>query len=206
MSRSRLAALLLLAAVAVAPAAATAQEVDGRHGNFRGVHAVFTATDPSGCVVTTAPIQASVSRGQASGAFLDIDNLGVYDACAGESLLTAYFSATALVLDVGPRLEWATLRGATTADYCWGPRCPAGPFSLTIDLTWTASGPPARDHFQYHLNVDGEIRTGAGNGVARPAVASGTLTDGTTNYALNPSAAAGISAGDSSSTWVTPPG
>ncbi|MDP9473077.1 MAG: hypothetical protein M3Q71_20845 [Chloroflexota bacterium] len=85
-----------------------------------------------------------------------------------------------------------------------GPRCPATPFSLTIELTWTATGPIERDHFQYHLNVAGEIRNGAGNGVSRAAVASGMLTDGTTNYALNPSSDAGISSGASSSTWMTP--
>ncbi len=201
MTRSHLAALLLLAAVVAAPMTGSAQEADGEHRMEWGVHATFTSTDR--CVVTTAPIQAYVRHGQAAQAFLDIDNLEVVG-CRDGRLLDARLSTTEFALDIDPRLEWATLRGIATSDFCTGPRCPATPFSLTIELTWTATGLIERDHFQNHVDAEVEIRNGAQSGVSRAAVASGMLTDGTTNYALNPSSDAGISSVVFASTLVTP--
>ncbi len=203
MFRSHVVAFLLLTVVMAAPMTASAQEVDGQHDIMWNVNATFSSTDPTGCIITTARIEASVVHGEEGWTLLDIDNFKVYNRCEGESLLDAYFSATDFTFDVGPRLEWATLSGTTTADYCWGSQCPATPFSLTIDLRWTATGPIERHHFQDHLNVGGEIDNEALNGVSRTAVASGTLTDGTANYTPNASEKAGIRSVVSASSWVT---
>ena len=60
-------------------------------------------------------------------------------------------------------------------------------FDVTINLAWTATGPLTRDNGHFHSQGPGFIVNGNFNGLVRPAEASGSVSDGSTNFTPNPS-------------------
>jgi hypothetical protein len=88
------------------------------------------------------------------------------------------------------QLDAATL--ATTVsltDYssCFDPSCVGQPYGdVSVNLTWTATGPATRVHDVSTVHAPGFTTTSHFSGTFRPATASGTISDGTTNFALLP--------------------
>lgn len=190
MKRTAVAALVALAVILAIAAPAGAETF---HLRFKGLvaEAFYFTSDPSGCVFTFAyvvgvdgsvktdpgaPEQASIAA-----AFVD-----VFDSCARTSLLAA-FGESALEeeeFQIDRRFTAATLRTSIPMfDFVNGTE-----FTAEVDQSWSATGDTVRikDHFQvktpdFRLNAKFD-------GTFREASASGSLSDGTTNFTPGPAA------------------
>jgi hypothetical protein len=160
--------------------------------NFRGLTAVaeFSNTDGSGCVFTDAFIFASNGRlhdppGPGTPSPVAEVNIFQYDSCSGTQLLAAFGSSslTADSLQVDKKLTSATLNATVQVfDYISG-----NTFNEDIALNWTSTGDPVseKDHFQFR--APGYIANYRFSGTSRPAQASGSVSDGVTNFSPGPS-------------------
>src|SRR5262249_48606864 len=66
-------------------------------------------------------------------------------------------------------------------------------FPLTINVTWQAIGPAAHQIDSTHTQTPHFISSSHFNGTTHVALASGTLSDGVTNFAPGASLSAGLS-------------
>jgi hypothetical protein len=171
---------------------------------FKGqsADAFFSSTDPSGCIVTDVGVfasdDASISHdppgpptsSSGSGAFIFISQ---YDSCNGIQLIAADCFTSVPLADadfqvIGNTLDSATLNTTLGCfDYVSG-----GSFNVSVALTWTAIGNPVRQSGNSHFRTPGFIVNSRFSGTSRSATASGTVSDGTTNFTPNPTSAASI--------------
>lgn len=156
------------------------------NGHFRdlGSNAYFYNTDPSGCVVTEVSIFASQHYFQSppgpgsEGPFASF-LIFQYNVCTGEELLNASGSTeTNLDLQVDKKLNWATVNAVVNVfDTVSG-----SDLDIFIDLTWTGFGPTSRETVHFHSNSPSCKMKFRSNGLFRSAEASGTVSDGITNF------------------------
>jgi hypothetical protein len=59
-------------------------------------------------------------------------------------------------------------------------------FDVVIDLTWTATGASSRSNGHLHSQELGLVINSFGNGASRLAQASGSVSNGVTNFTPNP--------------------
>lgn len=59
--------------------------------------------------------------------------------------------------------------------------------TYTVNLTWKGFGTPSRQMQEFHYQSPGFITSGHYTGTSQNAITSGTLSDGTTNFAASPS-------------------
>lgn len=169
---------------------ASAASAETLQFKLRGQEAVagFTSTDATGCVIThvfIAAMDANVKQGPGSAGSdsRSMASVSQYDRCASTELLVA-FGETILPPEafmITP-LESARLQ-ATLVVF---DRVSRDPLSLSVDLTWTATGETARmkDHYQFKsplVTVNARFTA-----VSRDAAARGTVSDGTTNLTPEP--------------------
>lgn len=156
------------------------------NGHFRdlGSDAYFYSTDPSGCVVTEASIFATQHYFQSppgpgsEGPFASILILQ-YNVCTGEELLSASGATeTNLDLQGNKKLNWATLNAVVTAF----DGVSQSDRDFFIDLAWTGFGPTSRQTNHFHSSSPGCKMKFRSNGLFRSAEASGSVSDGSTNY------------------------
>jgi hypothetical protein len=181
-----LAAFALALAMFSQPTAVSAADIS--HFRGRGVDANFSSIDPSGCISTgvnlfAGDLLSDTPPGQASPGMI----IGIfqYDRCTNTQLLAAS-TITPLSktdLKIAGNLDSATLH-ATVSVF---DEVSATFFDVTVDLTWT--GTSSVDHQNTHFNYGFEdchflLRS---NSAFRFAEASGTVTDGTTNFTPEPS-------------------
>jgi hypothetical protein len=184
-----------------------AQQAETLHES--GYMALATFTSTSECTTTTAPIYLRDGSfrmtGEArQGPFMDIDSLTIVDDCTGETLLQAYFSSDTFDFTVAPRLASATLAASNLAvQECYGSLCAnlAGP--LDVSITWTPTGELYKSSTELHANLYGDRRNVQGMASIRPITASGTISDGSTNFTPNPATDAWLSF--ETYTWVNAP-
>jgi hypothetical protein len=214
MSRSRLnvamltivAAMLFVIGHPFIPTAA-AQEAQTFHES--GYTALATFTSTNGCTTTTVPIylrdgSLHMSGEARQGPFMDLDSLTIIDDCTGETLLSAYFSSETFAFDVAPQLASATLEASNlAAQDCYGSLCASLAGPLDVSITWTATGDLYTSSTQLHENLYGDRRNVQGKATIRPVTASGTITDGATNFTPSPAADAWLSF--DTYTWVNAP-
>ena len=149
---------------------------------FKGhnADAYFYTTDASGCIQTSVILEL----GEAT-----LFSLGLlrYDVCQNESLMEAYGSRRSLTkseLKYSGNLDSATLRTTVqVTDYVTNTS-----FDVWVDLTWTGTGEITKLRTHYtdnpypgcHVNLVllEEYRS---------ATASGTVSDGVTNFTMEPS-------------------
>ena len=156
-----------------------------------GAFAFFSSVD--GCILTDVSIFASDSNSQtppgpgspSSGTGLFISQ---YNLCTGEQLLGAEGFAPLADPDfqISGRFESATLSATVSVfDYVSG-----NTFDVFVDLTWTGVGSLSREGFKFRSHLPGcKVHTRF-RGTFRSAEVSGTVSDGTTNFTLEPGSGA----------------
>ena len=153
-----------------------------------GVHAAFTTIN--GCITTEVFIlvnegkfQNPPSKGSPdSYIFLFISQ---YNSCTDTQLLQADAVAPLTDADfrISGRLKSATLNTTITVlDYLSNTS-----FDIFVDLAWTAIGPLSNQSSNFHFKTPGCISHFLFKDTIRLAEASGTISDGTTNFAPDPS-------------------
>lgn len=144
--------------------------------------AFFSSVDPSGCIETFVWIFAGEQSSDPGQAGLIMRQ---YDSCTFTLLMDAYGSSLLADPDfkVAPNLGSATLETTVNVyDYVSG-----SSFDVFVDFTWTGTGIRNRytENSQWHDHMCREILHW--HGVSRTARASGTVTDGETNFTPAPS-------------------
>ena len=156
----------------------------------KGASAIFSSVDASGCVFTDVFVNPNEGffqappgpGGTSSGVLLAISQ---YDACAGVQLLAAEGFAPLGDPDfqVFGNLESATLNATVNVfDFVTGTS-----FDVFVSLTWTATGPVNRQSSHSHFDSPGCKVNSRFIGSFRGAVATGSVSDGSTNYTPEPS-------------------
>jgi hypothetical protein len=176
----------LIAAVFVLPVSLLA----GDNYNFRGstADAYFSSTDSSGCMFTDVYIFASAERlhdppGPPTPSATASVSIYQYDSCSGVQLMAAYGGATLPKEDLrmATQLNSATLNtNIAVFDYVSG-----NTLNVSLDLNWTATGAPVNQKDHYHLRAPGFVQNVQYSGTFRPAQASGSVSDGVTNFTPN---------------------
>lgn len=167
---------------------------------FRGesVSAFFSSID--GCVETNVFVSATEGNFQSSpGRPSPVSDLFLfisqYDFCTDTLLLSA--DAFAVLSDeefeVARKLASATLITTVTAFE----HVSETPFDVSVDLTWTAVGPLSRQNNKSHFSTPGCKILSRFKGSSRFAEASGSVSDGTTNFTPEPSVDAFITSAKS---------
>jgi len=175
--------------------------------NFKGqsADAFFSSTDPSGCIFTDVFLFASEQTFQnppgpgipSSGTGLFISQ---FDSCTGTQLLAAdgFASLAGPDFQVNRTLNSATLNATVNVfDFVSG-----ASFDVDVNLTWTGAGPLARQNGHFHFQSPGCISNGSFSGTFRSATASGSVSDGATNFTPAPSVFASIGSARSGSVTV----
>ncbi len=188
----RMAAFVVVISIALAwsPGTAAASS-ESLHFSFKGqsAEAFFDKVDPSGCIDTSVYVTAQDGTIKQTG-HPDVSSLAstfisVYDICNDVLLLAADGSATlsadAFVID--KKLNFATLSTSIEVfDFV-----SATSFPVNYSVSWTGFGDPFRqkDHFQ--IKAPGFKVNSRFDGTFRNANASGTVSDGVTNFTPDPS-------------------
>ena len=160
--------------------------------NLRGplINASFSDTDPTGCITTDVFVSSN------SGIEQDLphtDHFGVasvsiyrYNSCTGATLLDASGlndSLAAGQLSVSQQLDRASLNTEiTVSDLVTG-----SSFPVRVDVALTGTGEIVRDHSNTNEIYPGCHIINRWKGSGRDAVATGTVTDGSTNFTPGPS-------------------
>jgi len=163
------------------------------HFKGKSADAFFSSSD--GCVFTDVFVFASEEIFQnppgpssaSSGANLFISQ---FDACTGEQLLAAdgFASLADPDFQVARKLTSATLNATVNVfDFVSGTS-----FDVFVDVTWTGTGPLGRQNGNFHFHSPGCNFNSHFNSTFRSAEASGSVSDGATNFTPDPSLGASI--------------
>jgi hypothetical protein len=187
-------AIKLLAILALALAAFGQHSSASAGGVFKsrgkGASAIFSSVDGSGCVVTDVFVnpnegyfQSPPGRGStSSGVYLAISR---YDFCTATQLLSAdgFTELADEDFQVFGNLMSAALNATVNVfDYV-----SMTSFDVYIDLVWTGSGGLNRQSTHTHFSSPGCKGNLRYSGSFRGAIATGTVSDGWTNYTPEPS-------------------
>jgi hypothetical protein len=192
MNKRLLIMMLALSALVSLPAPAAEAQTSRVGFSFHGdvAEAGFSSFDASGCLRTDVIIFALDGRiiGPDERDLRSVVVIDIFqtDVCAGDTLVFFFSSSEPLAADefqVKDRLRTATLDATVEGfEFISGT-------SLTIDIhvTWTGEGPISRlkERFQTS-NGPGNFFMEWRDFVSRHATASGTVTDGTTNFTPEP--------------------
>jgi len=159
---------------------------------FKGysASAFFSETDPSGCIVTGGSVFVfeNISHSPPGPGSYSADvliDLFKEDVCTNTSLMSAGSTGPAEIIEfeVAGNLDSVTLRAIVPMfDYV-----SETAFDVTIDLTWSGTSSIGHQNNQYKVNFQGCHYQLKNNSAFRYAVASGTVSDGTTNFTPEPS-------------------
>jgi hypothetical protein len=181
--------VLVLAPVSVANAASTKVSVVNLRGPL--VNATFSVLDPTGCIETDTFVSANLpSYQQLPGPAVTtgVASVGIfeYDSCTDTTIMDATGLTEALpagALQVSVQLDQASLvMTLPMTDIDTG-----ATFSVDVDVRWVGTSTIHRD------DVNSNDRYGLGchvldrwKGSGRTAQATGTVSDGVTNYTPDP--------------------
>jgi hypothetical protein len=175
---------LALALVAIAlPKAAMAGSIFHFQGRF--AEAYFDSLDSANCIDTAVYVFAEVGKSQSPpgpgiSGVITYGFISKYDYCGQTQLLGASFYSAIPSSDfkLDENLNSAQLTTTVSVfDYISGTS-----FPVSLALTWTAAGPAIRNNFGFHVHAPGFTANEHDNGVTRVADATGTVSDGTTNF------------------------
>ena len=181
-TRCLLVLLLSLGAFAFSPSAPRAQAAPGTTTVFRfhGLSALafFDTLSPDGCIETTVSVDGSqntVNNQRTSVADIFINQ---YDNCTGTILLAAEGSTLAPDFQVRNDLTSAALNTSiSVTDFVSG-----NTFNVSVNMTWTSTSATSHELSTFHLHTPGFTENAHFNADFRTANASGTVSDGTTNF------------------------
>jgi hypothetical protein len=188
-----LAVFTLIVATFSHPINASAADVSKFKGH--SVSAFFFNIDPSGCINTGGSVFVSENithnpPGPGSSSADVLIDLFQFDFCTDTPLLSASSIAPAENLDfqVAGNLTSATVH-ATVPMY---DNVSDSTFEVTVDLTWTSTSSLGHQSSHVKTNFQGCHVNLKNNSAFRFAEASGTVSDGTTNFTPAPSSEATI--------------
>ena len=167
--------------------------------NLRGplVNALFSVTDPTGCVETDTFVTANLpSSQQLPGAPVTIGVASVdiyrYDSCTNTTLLDATGGTDSLpagAIQVSKQLDRATL----TTTLAMTDIDTGATFNVNVNVAWVGTSDIYRDDVNSNDFYGGGCHVlNRWKGSGRDAAASGVVSDGSTNYTPTNSAYAEI--------------
>jgi len=179
-TRCLLVLLLSLGAFAFSPSAPRVQAASGTTAVFRfhGLSAFASFDNVSGCIETTVFVDGSqntVNNQRTSTADIFI---GLFDTCTQTPLLEAIGSTVNPNFQVRKDLTSAALNTTiSVTDLVSG-----NTFNVAVNLTWTSTSATSHELSNFHLHTPGFTENAHFNADFRYATASGTVSDGTTNF------------------------
>jgi|SRR6266571_4649693 hypothetical protein len=176
--------LVALTFSATAPRAHAAGSGSVTVFRFQSMTAFADFDSTSGCIETFAEVD-----GTQSGTSPEADVfIGQFDNCTQTQLLGAFGSTFTPNFQVGGKLASASLSATISVfDFVSG-----NTFSVSVNTTWTATGPLSHEIGSFHFHTKNFIENFHFNDDFRDASASGTVSDGTTNFTPSPSVFAQI--------------
>jgi hypothetical protein len=194
---------LNLLAILILVLSALAQPSSARAGgglglSFRGPSAMASFYSVSGCTVTETFVIASQyeqrdAHGPATSFSFASVTVSQVDLCADTLVLYAYGTTAPLApgeLQISKKLDTARLTTIVPVfDEISGTS-----FDLSVDMSWTAIGPLSRQQTTTHFHTPGCISNSHFQSRSRSAEASGTISDGLTNFTSEPSISASLDA------------
>ena len=130
------------------------------------------------CIDTTVFVSGTQS-GKSSVADVFITQ---FNFCTGTMLLAASGSTSSPDFQISRTLDSASLQ-ATIAVF---DDVSGKTFNVSVDTTWTATGPLSRENQSFHFHTKGVIDNAHLNATFRDATALGTVSDGTTDFTPEP--------------------
>jgi hypothetical protein len=190
---------LSLALMAFGPSVASAATDKVTVENMRGplVNAWFTAFDESGCIETDTFVTANrptdqLLPGRGTTAGIGAVSIFQYDSCTETTLLQAVAQTETLGADdlqFSRQLDFAALHTTLTATNI----DTGGTFDITVDVTWLGTSDITRDHSNTNDVYPGGCHVlNRWKGSGRTAAASGSVSDGLTNFTPDASDSAEI--------------
>src|SRR2546422_1755696 len=146
--------------------------------------AVFDSLSSDGCIDTFVFVD-----GNQSGTTLEADVfIGQFNICTQTDLMEASGSTFSPDLQISKKLDSASLSATISVfDFVSG-----NTFNVSVNTTWTATGPLSHEIQSSHFHTKGFIDNFHRNAAFRDAGASGTVSVGTTNFTPFPSVFAQI--------------
>jgi hypothetical protein len=130
------------------------------------------------CTESYASVNGALSRLPEKQTIVSV-SVESYDYCTG-AWVSAYGETSQATLTVDKQLGGATTT-ATVTLYDWSND---RTFDVAVDIAWTATGPLVRTRDHYSIRSPGFVQTAKFDGKERYAEASGSISDGVTNFAL----------------------
>lgn len=194
--------VLVLSPWSVASAASGQVEIENLRGPL--VNAWFSATDPSGCIETDTFVTANQPTDQqlpGHGTTMGVGGVSVfqYDSCTDTTLLQAVGQTDALGADdlhISNQLDWARLVTTITVENI----DTGDEFDVDVDVAWVGISDITRVHSNTNDIYPGGCHVlDRWKGSGREADASGSVSDGVTNFtpATSDSAEIGLTIGGS---------
>ena len=146
------------------------------HFTFHGLTAFaeFDTYSPDGCVETFVYVDGTQGHKYTEGDVF----IGQYDYCTQTLLLSAFGSASNPNFQVDKKLGSASL--TTTIPVT--DEVSGRTFNVSVSITWTALDALMHENGSFHFHAKGFIDNSHFNAAFRDANASGTVSNGTTNY------------------------
>lgn len=173
------------------PAFAYAQTTQILLAKGSAAFATFQSTDSTGCIVTQVFVGDSLESDQnPPGGPQDFPVLTVevdqFNLCNSTALLSALGAAFTFTSSIANNLSSASLSVTMDlSDLISGKN-----LNVTINLNWTGTGNLRNGTSTSHYKANGTTIETIANAAFRSGQASGTVSDGTTNYAPLPSVSA----------------
>ena len=160
---------------------------------FKGgaAFASFQSTDSTGCIVTQVFVTDTLdTEHDPPGSPQYVPNFSIevnqFNLCNGIPLISAQGVTTTFTSNIAHNLSSASLNATVGLfDFISG-----NTLNVTFNLNWTGTGDVQHGTVASHYNANGTTINTVANGAFRLGQASGTVSDGTTNYAPLPSVSA----------------
>jgi hypothetical protein len=179
---------VLVLALALPAGAAPAETL---HFSFKGrlAEAFFSSTDASGCVLTEVYVAADDGRvkidpGGAEAESAAVIFISQFDTCTGTQLGAA--EGTALLAPGAFQIDKELTAATLSATIEVFDSVSDTSFPVQVNVSWTGVGDTTREKQRSHLTAPGFKSIIRVDGTSREATASGTVTDGTTNFTPGP--------------------
>ena len=201
--------VLLLSLVAFA-FTTSAPRVHAASGNttvfrFHGLSAFAFFDNVNGCIDTSVSVdgfQNTVNKQTTSGADIFIDQ---FDNCAGTELLAAEGSTSNPSFQIDKKLLSASLSANILVTDFLSCNSTCNTFNVSVSVAWTSTSAIAHEQESFHFHTKGFTENAHFNADFRDANASGTVSDGTTNFTPSPSVFAQTMSAKAVDVFITHP-
>src|SRR5215469_316735 len=147
------------------------------------VFAEFDNVSPDGCIDTSVFVDASQNTVNKQPFSLADVFVGQFNSCTQTQLLAAFGSTSSPTFQIAKDLTSASLNATISVfDSVSG-----NTFNVSVSMTWTSTSAIAHENQTFHFHSKASTENFHANADFRIANASGTVSDGTTNFTPSPS-------------------